>query len=396
MRILHTSDWHLGRSIGPISLLEDQQDFLGWLVELCAAERVDLVVVAGDIYDRAVPPVEALVMFREALLALHAGGHAVAVITGNHDGADRVATYDELLDLSGVYVRGGYAKMGEVIPLSFADGPLDLVLLPFLDPQAAPDELAGVPDGADEEIDDAFSRRLRRTHESVLQAAIEAARPRLRAPRSLAVSHSFVAGGQTSESERQLTVGGAATVDASLFEQFSYTALGHLHRPQQVRPTIHYSGTPLPYSFSEEHAKSVSMVDMASGGEVSVTRVPVPVGRPVRTLTGTMASLLEARPADFPPNALLRAVITDAGVVLDAKQQLSAVYPFVVDIVLTPQRAESESSNILVQRANADSPLATVASFWLESTGQILSSAQSTLIEAALADAERKLASCAR
>ena len=139
MRILHTSDWHLGRSFGPLSLHDDQQAFIDWLVQLCAEERIELVVVAGDIYDRSIPPTEAVVMFRNALVRLQAAGHTLAIITGNHDGADRVAAYDELMDASNVFVRGGYSKIGEVIHLSFTDGPLDLVMLPFLDPQAAPD-----------------------------------------------------------------------------------------------------------------------------------------------------------------------------------------------------------------------------------------------------------------
>lgn len=388
MRILHTSDWHLGRNMGPLSLLADQQAFLDWLVRLCAAERVDLVVVAGDVYDRAVPPVEALKMFREVLRALRAGGHRVAVITGNHDGADRVATYDELLDSSGVYVRGGYSKLGEVIPLEFADGPLDLVPLPFLDPQAAPDDLDEVQ--ADP-ADDAFARRLRRTHESVLRAAVDAVIPYLRAPRSLAVSHAFVAGAETSDSERQLTVGGAGTVDATVFERFSYTALGHLHRPQAVRPALRYSGTPLPYSFSEAHDKSVTLINMTSEGAISVAEIRVPVGRPVRTLTGAIDALLAGPPADFPANALLRAIITDAGVVLDAKQRLSAVYPFVVEILLAPAGPTPGTSAAPAERLGTATPLATVAAFWHESTGAAPSPSQSTLIEAALAEAERKL-----
>ena len=184
MRILHTSDWHLGRSFGPVSLIDHQQQFIDWLVEQCGELRIDLVVIAGDVFDRAIAPNEAVVMFREALRQLRETGAKVAVITGNHDGADRVASYDQLLDLSGVYVRGGYTNVGEVLHLDFDDGPLDLVLLPFLDPQVAPDDLPEPADQANSEsagqssddegnADDAFERRIRRTHQSVLEAAIK-------------------------------------------------------------------------------------------------------------------------------------------------------------------------------------------------------------------------------
>jgi exonuclease SbcD len=139
MRILHTSDWHLGRTLGPVSFLADQQAFMDWMLGQVAERSIDLVVIAGDIFDRPVAPNNALVLFRTVLRELQSRKVQVAVITGNHDGPDRVANYHDLLDASGVYLRGGYTQIGEVIALEFADGPLDLVPLPFLDPQMAPD-----------------------------------------------------------------------------------------------------------------------------------------------------------------------------------------------------------------------------------------------------------------
>lgn len=154
MRILHTSDWHFGRAFGGVSLAGDQAAFVDWLVDVCRDERVELVVVAGDVFDRAIAPTDAVALFRDALRRLRDTGALVAVITGNHDGADRVASYGGLLDLSGVFVRGGYLALGEVITLPAADGPLDLVMLPFLDPQAAPHTLP-TGDDTDDATDDA-------------------------------------------------------------------------------------------------------------------------------------------------------------------------------------------------------------------------------------------------
>ncbi|MFM7687522.1 MAG: exonuclease SbcCD subunit D, partial [Actinomycetota bacterium] len=141
MRILHTSDWHLGRDFGSVSLHDDQKAFLDWLVEQVVELKVELVVIAGDLFDRAYAPADAIRLFRDALHKLLDTKVKVAAITGNHDAHDRVANYGGLLDLSGLYLRGGYQAIGEVIALDFADGPLDLVLLPFLDPQGAPDSL---------------------------------------------------------------------------------------------------------------------------------------------------------------------------------------------------------------------------------------------------------------
>lgn len=389
MRILHTSDWHLGRNFGPVSLLADQAAFVDWVVELCATERVDLVVVAGDVYDRAIPPTEAVVLFRDALVRLQAAGHVVAVITGNHDGADRVAAYDELMDASRVYIRGGYSKVGEVVPLEFADGPLDLVMLPFLDPQAAPDSLAAAPG---DDSDDAYERRLRRTHQSVLAAAVEAAAPQRRGVRSLAVSHAFVVGGETSESERQLSVGGAGTVEMAVFSSFSYTALGHLHRPQQLAPTVRYSGTPLAYSFSEAHQKSVTLVDLDADGACTVREVKVPVGRAVLTVEGQIDELLRHEPTAAQRESLVRAVITDGGVVLDAKPRLSQVYPHVVEIVLRPPMAAGgEGGGAAVDRRVVSATEA-ADSFWVASTGTPPTAEQAELLHAAITVAEGKVA----
>lgn len=388
MRILHTSDWHLGRSFGPVSLSGDQEAFVDWLVGVVAEESVDLVVIAGDIYDRSIPPTDAVVLFRSALQRLRATGARVAAITGNHDGADRVDTYHDLLDGSGVLLRGGYSAVGEVLTLPFDDGPLDLVLLPFLDPQQAPDDLTDAmdaavleaesgpdagPDGGDGDSAptlDAYDRRVRRSHQSVLHAAVQAARRHLTGARSLAVAHAFVAGAAGSDSERPLTVGGSGTVGAAMFRGFSYTALGHLHRPQRVgdRGIVRYSGTPLPYSFSEDHQKSVLLVDMAADGACEVREVPIPVGRPVLTVTGGIDALLRSNPDTRAAGSLVRAVLTDPGVVLDAKQRLAQVYPYVVEIVLAPPTLPLGTSADPVDR-RSHTPEQVVDRFWLDAVG---------------------------
>jgi exonuclease SbcD len=337
VRTIHTSDWHLGRRFGPVPLQADQEAFCDWFVELCRDQQADLVVIAGDLYDRAIAPLEAIELFWDTVGRLVSATTVVAAISGNHDAADRVAPPEHFLERAGLYLRGGYHRPGSVIPLEFGDGPLDLVLLPFLDPQAAPDEFGAEPadDGGDAR--EALERRRRRTHRSVLEVACRVAAGQLQAPRSLAVAHAFVTGGQPSDSERQLVVGGTGEVPASLFQPFSYTALGHLHRPQAV-PGVNarYSGSPLAYSFSEEHQKSVLMVDLDPDGASRVTEIPVEVGRPVRTLSGEIAELLD--PARHPDarDCFVRAVLTDRETVLDAKARLSTVYPHVVEVRLRP------------------------------------------------------------
>ena len=393
MRFIHTSDWHLGREFGPVSLADDQQAFIDWLVALCAERQVELVVIAGDIYDRAVAPVDAVRMFRAAVASLRATGARVAAITGNHDGADRVASYGDMLDLGGVYIRGGYEHTGEVLQLDFDDGPIDLVMLPFLDPQAAPD---GWGVGDDPESGDAFTRRIKRTHQSVLQSAVESVLPQLSSPRSLAVSHAFVVGGEVSESERQLVVGGTGTVTTDVFSPFSYTALGHLHRPQNVAdtPTLRYSGTPLAYSFSEDHPKSVTMVDIDAEGGCTIEHIAVEVGRGVHTIAGTIDMLLQARPNAEVAQKFVRAIITDPGVVLDAKQRLSAVYPHVVEITLRPTNADGtplvDAGAVVDRRSQSPAEIATA--FWEAAVGAEPNADERGLLHRAIAHAEGSVA----
>ncbi|MCC5954414.1 MAG: exonuclease SbcCD subunit D [Acidimicrobiia bacterium] len=354
MRIIHTSDWHLGRQFGPMSLRADQEAFCDWIVELCQDQEAELVVVAGDLFDRAIAPVESIELFRTTVRRLLDQGVMVAAITGNHDGADRVVPHGDLLDLSRFYLRGGYHGVGGVVSIDASDGPLDLVLLPFLDPQAAPDDFGEVTGGgepldvdADADTDELVDRRQRRTHRSVLEVACAQASGRLAAPRSLAVAHAFVAGGESSDSERQLVVGGTGEVPVDLFEPFSYTALGHLHRPQTVagKENVRYSGTPLAYSFSEEHAKSVAVVDMDPEGASTVETIPVDVGRPVRRLTGPIDELLD--PARHPDahNCFVQATLTDRSTVLDAKTRLAEVYPWVVEVRLRAAELSDEASD---------------------------------------------------
>ncbi len=380
MRILHTSDWHLGRSFGPVSLESDQCAFLDWLVQVCIAERVDLVAVAGDLYDRAIPPVEAVALFRDTLRRLLERGVRVAAITGNHDSPDRVAAYGDLLDLSGVRLRGGYDRFGEVLTIDGPDGPLDLVLLPFLDPQAAPDDVVDATVAGE---DDLLQRRVRRTHQSVLEAAIAAARTNLRAPRSLVLAHAFVSGGAESDSERQLSVGGTGQIDAALFDGFSYVALGHLHRPQAVggRDDLRYSGTPLAYSFSEDHPKCVVLVDMAADGATTVREIPVPVGRPVATITGTMAELLACDESARAAQAFVRAIVTDRDTVLDAKARLAEVYPWVVEVRLQPAGA-APVAGAATAAVRELTPIEATRRFWIDAEGDVPDAATDALLVA--------------
>ena len=375
MKILHTSDWHLGRSFGSVSLHDAQTQFCEWLLEVAVSEKVELLVVAGDLYDRSIPPQESVVLWRETLKSFHMAGIAVVAIAGNHDGADRVAAFDGLTDEARIYVRGGYGRAGEILTLNVSDGPLDIALVPFLDPQLAPPEWKA-------ELAEADSKP---THESVLRMALDRARTSSQAGRSLAVVHAFVGGSTTAESERQLTVGNTDQVAADVLDGFSYVALGHLHTPQKIAgsDTIRYSGTPIAYSFSETGAKSVVLLDMSSNGACSVEAVPVPVGRGVITLTGTIDELLA--PDSHPEAAELyvKAVLTDKAYVVDAKSRLLEVYPYCTDVVMK-MAGTSTAIGPNDEIRSALAPRDAAEKFWEDIVNEPLSELQRNTVVAAI------------
>ncbi len=371
MKILHTSDLHLGRSLGPVSLHEAQIAFVDWLLATIDAQGVELLVVAGDLFDRSIAPTDSVTLWRRVLQEAAHRGVTVVAIAGNHDGADRVAAHDGLTDATRIYVRGGYERAGEVLRLEFPDGPLDLVAVPFLEPNATPPEWKA-----------AFAERdLPRTHASVLGEALDRARSVLAAtssPRSLAVAHAFVAGSTVSDSERQLSVGGTDAVGAEVFEGFSYVALGHLHTPQIIggSETIRYSGTPLPYSFSETAPKSVVLIDMAPDGSCSVTTEPVPVGRRVASITGTIEELLAPDAHREAVDRFVRATLTDATYVTDAKARLATRYPHIIDVVMALSGTTVELGRDPVVEARR-SPLESADGFWSKVVGSELTPLQS-------------------
>lgn len=357
MRLLHTSDWHLGRSLHGVDLLGHQAAFLDHLVEVARAARVDAVLVAGDVYDRAIPSVEAVEVLAGALARL-SELTTVVLTSGNHDSAIRLG-FGSALMRERVRLRTAVVGVGE--PVGVGDA---LVYgLPFLEPDVARRELAerSGPDGA--------PVLLARSHEAVLAAAMRrvradrAARPQARA---VVMAHAFVIGGQPSESERDIRVGGVDQVSAGVFEGVDYVALGHLHGPQQVAPGVRYSGSPLAYSFSEQHQrKSTALVDL-SGAEPAVELVPAPVPRRLADVTGTLDEVLGPR-ADGHADDWVRVTVTDAARPADLQARVRARYPHALAVLHAPAGGEAVSRALAVGAAS--DPLAVAAEFVRHVTG---------------------------
>jgi len=323
VRILHTSDWHLGRSFHRVGMLEHQAAFVDHLLEVVAAEQVDLVVVAGDVYDRALPHVDAVRLADEALARLAASRARVVLTSGNHDSAQRLGFGSRLIDAAGVHVRTDASSVGTPVLLEDAHGPVAIHGIPYLDPLALqePWQLAG------------------RSHEAALAEAMRRVRADLaaRPMRSVVVAHAFVAGGLPSDSERDISVGGVSVVPSALFDDISYTALGHLHGRAVLGEAVRYSGSPLAYSFSEAaHTKGCWLVDLGPDGVASTSFVEAPVPRRLATLTGDLETLLTDPGLDAVADHWVQVTLTDAVRPEQPMERLRARFPHALVLAFAP------------------------------------------------------------
>lgn len=363
MRILHTSDWHLGRSFHREDLLSAQAAFVDHLVETVRAERVDCVLVSGDVYDRALPGVDAVRLCDEALRRL-AGLARVVLIAGNHDSARRLGWASGLLDAAGVHVRTDFARVGEPVLV----GDAAFYGIPYLEPEFARHEW-----GLDE-----------RSHAAVLGEAMRRVREdaAARGPdvRSVVLAHAFVTGGEPSDSERDISVGGAAHVPASVFDGVDYAALGHLHGAWPVTDRVRYSGSPLAYSFSESgHVKGSWLVDLrADGAAAEFAEAPVP--RRLGRVRGRIDELLHDARFDEHEDRWLQITLTDAERPSAAMERLRRRFPHALVLGFEPEGEAAGASRTWTERVRGRSDLDVAGDFVAEMTGAPATGAERALL----------------
>ncbi|MGW0362802.1 exonuclease SbcCD subunit D [Streptomyces sp. NPDC002990] len=340
MKFLHTSDWHLGRSFHRVNLLGAQASFIDHLIAAVREHEVDAVLVAGDVYDRAVPPLPAVELYDRALHRLADLGVPTVMISGNHDSARRLGVGAGLIDRAGIHLRTDPAGCANPVVLADVHGEVALYGLPYLEPALVKDQFG--------------ARKV--SHEAVLGAAMDRIRADLagRAPgtRSVVLAHAFVTGGQASDSERDITVGGVEAVPASVFDGVDYAALGHLHGCQTINERVRYSGSPLAYSFSEaDHRKTMWLIDLGARGEiVSADRIDTPVPRALRRLRGRLDDLLED-PAYSPyEDCWVEATLTDPVRPEDPMGRIAARFPHTLSLAFDPDGRTEESGVSYAQR----------------------------------------------
>jgi exonuclease SbcD len=378
MRLLHTSDWHIGRSLHGSDLLAEQEAVLGTLAEVVAAESVDVVVVAGDVYDRAVPSADATAVLDRVLMRLRSAGATVVLTPGNHDSARRLAFGAGLMARSGVHVRAVTPALDEPVLLSDEHGEVAVYGVPYLEPEIARHEL-GLAEG--------------RTHEAVLAAAMDRVRADLflrPGVRSVVLAHAFVGGGLPSDSERDICVGGVDLVPAAVFDGVDYVALGHLHRPQTLSDRVRYSGSPLAYSFGEAgQAKQAWLVELDAGGLAAVRPVPLPAPRQLTVLRGELPDLLaDPRFADAEEH-FVAAQLTDPVRPTDPMRRLQARFPHCVHLEWAGSGAAVDGRSY-TERLSGRSDLEITGEFVAHVRGVAATPVERELLGRALAAAARE------
>ncbi len=368
LRFIHTADWHLGRNFRGVQLTEDQAWLLQDFLRMVTDSRAEAVIIAGDIYDRAVPPTEAVELFDEVLTKLLLEKRVkVFCVAGNHDSAQRVGFGSRLLAGQGLFLRGRLTDDQRPVVLEDNDGPVYFSLLPYMDP-AAVRAAYGLQEIMD--FDTATGRVIAAARQQIPEGA-----------RSVAVSHAFIAGGQVSESERPLSVGGSSNVGAGHFRGYGYTALGHLHNPQQAgAANIRYSGSLMKYSFDEAaQQKSLALVELDGAGKASVELLPLRPRRDVCRVQGYMADILQDR-EKFPISAdYMEVDLLDTDAILDAYGKLKDIYPNLL-LIDRPNLLRGGEQQLQESSCRNRSSLSLFADFFQEMTAEELTAQQKKLL----------------
>ena len=362
MKIIHLSDLHLGKRVNEFSMLEDQAYILTKIINVIDEERPDAVILAGDLYDKSVPPAEAVTLLDDFLVRLVKRGVQVFVISGNHDSPERVAFAGRLIEQSGVHLSPVYN--GTVTPITLEDdfGPVDFYLLPFVKPA---------------HVRRFFPEQEIASYTDAVRTAVNAMGMDF-SRRNVLVTHQFVTGAERSESE-EVSVGGADNVDASVFDGIDYVALGHIHGPQNIgSERIRYCGTPLKYSFSEaDHSKSVTVAELREKGTLEIHTVPLIPKRDLRELRGSYLELTaRSNYAGTDTEDYLHITLTDEEDIPDVAAKLRVIYPNLMKLDYDNRRTRSQTAVGAAEDVERKTPLELFGELYEKQNGTTLTEEQ--------------------
>ena len=370
MKILHTSDWHLGKRVNNFPMLEDQKYILEQIVAIVQEERPDAIIIAGDVYHTSTPAAEAVSVLDHYISRLHALCGHVFVLSGNHDSAERIAFGSEIMGANGVHFSQVFSATPQHISLRDEHGEVHFYMLPFVRPMDVRSAFAN--DEQDQPID---------SYDAAIRKAIEAMQPDY-TQRNILIAHQYIQGAERCDGEE--TVGGLDEVDAAIVKDFDYVALGHLHGPQDVQyPHIRYSGSPLKYSFSEvAHRKSVTLIECGEKGDLTIHERYLNPLHDWSDLRGAYDELMSE--AFYKDKGLqhhyVRITLTDENDVVDAMRKLQSVYPLAVTLQYDNTRTRSAQDTSMAEQVDEMTPMQIVSEFYAKQNGQPMTAEQENMM----------------
>ncbi|WP_326907739.1 exonuclease SbcCD subunit D [Sedimentibacter sp. MB31-C6] len=356
MKIIHTSDWHLGISLHSASLIEEQRNFIDYLIKVVKENSVDAILIAGDIFDNSVSSAEAITIYNYAVTTLcNEIGVPVIISAGNHDGAARLASCNELLKKSGLYISGKLTK--DIVPITIND--CNIYPLPYFNI----DEVKALfPDEKISDYNDAMNYVIKNILKNTQSDK-----------KNILMCHCFVGGSVLSESDRSAMVGSASIVSEKIFEDFDYVAMGHLHRSQKRGKNIRYSGSPLKYSFSEaNHKKNITIIDIDD--EVSIQEIEVVPLREVRVIKGTFDEVVDIAEKDTRKDDYIKIEISDKYAGMESVELFRSFYSNLLSI--SGKVNETQENELTVDELHNLSIDDILGKFYKEITGTDISEEQ--------------------
>lgn len=362
MKFIHLSDLHIGKRVNEFSMLADQRYILSQILDIAEKNDIDAVLIAGDVYDRSVPAEEAVALFDDFVVSLTELGKKVFIISGNHDSARRLSFLGKLVSKTGVYISPVYRGACRAETLCDEYGKINIYMLPFVKPSLVK---SCFPDEDVESCDSAVRLAIDKMGVNTQE-------------RNIILSHQFVTGSETSDSE-EISVGGTDNVDADAYDCFDYVALGHIHKPQKIkRDTMRYCGTPLKYSFSEENNKnSVVIVELKEKGSISLDFIPLVPIRDMRTVRGSYEQVtLKSSYENTNTDDYVRVVLTDEEDIWDGMSKLRAIYPNIMKLEYDNKRRYAGQDIIMGEGVEEKSELELFSELYEQQNGQALTDRQ--------------------
>ncbi|MBB6623942.1 exonuclease SbcCD subunit D [Clostridium gasigenes] len=389
MKIFHTADWHIGKLVNGFYMTEDQKFVIDQLFEKIKTEKPDVVLIAGDLYDRSVPPVQAIELLNRIFDKIVRGLKTpIIALAGNHDSNERLNFGSDLLKGSGLYISGNLKRNIEKITLTDEYGPVNFYPIPYADPPI---------------VRDLFDDNLIKTHNDAMNKIVNSIKQTLNTKeRNIVMAHGYVTYSKNdkeelvileeSDSEKPLSIGGTDLINSSCFEGFNYTALGHLHGPQKVGSNkIRYSGSLLKYSFSEiKQKKGITIVNIDSNGKIEIELFEFKPRKDFRIITGELQQLLKENVVALENKEdYIKAILKDTGELLDPMAKLRSVYPNVMELVREDRLKASSNNKVVASNINEKSKFDLFQNFYEDIIGEECSLEEIEVIRKVITKAQK-------